>query len=82
MCVALSASGEAAEAFATCDRAIELFPGRWQAFVNRGTARLVTNQLEDAIRDYHSALELEPNSGAITDLIRRNLELAEARLAR
>ena len=79
LCGALTSTGELNEAIDTCSQAIELYPTRWQALNNRGTAYFVSGQMDLALTDYRKALNQEEISEAVTDLIQHNIGLAEAK---
>jgi Flp pilus assembly protein TadD len=77
LCAALTSTGELGEAIDTCNQAVTLYPRRWQALNNRGTAYYVSGQIDLALRDYRQALSLVKGSKEMTDLIRHNISLAE-----
>ena len=79
LCGALTSTGELNEAIDTCSQAIVLYPTRWQALNNRGTAYYVSGQIDLALMDYRKALSQVEASEAVTDLIQHNIELAEAK---
>ena len=79
LCAALTSTGELNEAIDTCSQAIELYPTRWQALNNRGTAYFVSGQIDLALTDYRQALIQVRESETLTDLIQHNIRLAEAK---
>ena len=79
LCGALTSTGELSEAIDTCSQAITLYPTRWQALNNRGTAYYVSGQMDLALTDYRQALNQTGISEEETYLIQRNIELAEAK---
>ena len=79
LCAALTSTGELNEAIDTCSQAIALYPTRWQALNNRGTAYYVSGQIDLAFTDYRKALNQVGVSEAVTDLIQHNIRLAEAK---
>ena len=79
LCGALTSTGELNEAIDTCSQAIALYPTRWQALNNRGTAYYVSGQMDLALIDYRQALNQVDLSEEVTDLIQHNIELAEAK---
>jgi len=79
LCAALTSTGELNEAIDTCSQAIALYPTRWQALNNRGTAYFVSGQIDLALTDYRKALNQVGISEAVTDLIQHNIRLAEAK---
>lgn len=81
LCAALSTDGQLDEAASRCDRAIKMRPSRWEAINSRGTVHYAAGRYAAAVSDYRRALELEPDSGDVTILLRHNLELAEGRLS-
>lgn len=82
LCVTLTVNGEIAEAMETCDNAVSMSPGRWQAIMNRGTVYYVSDRMDAAIRDYRRALDLEADSGDVTLMIKHNLDLALSKQAK
>ena len=78
LCAALTSTGELNEAIDTCSQAIALYPTRWQALNNRGTAYYVSGQFDLALTDYRKALNQVGVSEEVTDLIQHNIRLAEA----
>ena len=79
LCAALTSTGELNEAIDTCSQAIALYPTRWQALNNRGTAYYVSSQFDLALTDYWKALNQVGVSEEVTDLIQHNIRLAEAK---
>jgi Flp pilus assembly protein TadD len=79
LCAALTSTGELDEAVDTCSRAIELYPTRWEALNNRGTAYYISGQIDLALTDYRKALNQMGTSEAVTDLIKHNIKLAESK---
>ena len=79
LCAALTCTGKLNEAIDTCSRAITLYPTRWQALNNRGTAYYVSGQIDLALTDYRQALSQVQESETLTDLIQHNIRLAEAK---
>jgi len=77
LCAALTSTGELDEAIDTCSQAITLYPTRWQALNNRGTAYYVSRQIDLALRDYRQALKQVQGSETLTGLIQHNIRLAE-----
>lgn len=59
-----------------CNRAIRLYPQNWRFYNNRGNIFLETGMLEKAISEYERGLKLSPSS----DILKKNLDLAQARL--
>jgi tetratricopeptide (TPR) repeat protein len=79
LCGALTSTGELNEAIDTCSQAIALYPTRWEALNNRGTAYYVSGQIDLALTDYRKALDQVGISEEVTDLIQHNIRLAEAK---
>lgn len=77
LCAALTSTGEVDEAIDSCSRAIKLYPRRWQALNNRGTAYYVSGQIDLALRDYRKALKQVRGSETLPDIIQHNIRLAE-----
>lgn len=77
LCSALMSNGDLDEAIDNCNRAIELYPSRWQAFNNRGTAYYLSGNYEQAMQDYNHALQNRPDS----EIIRHNIQLTESKIA-
>lgn len=68
----LHAKQDYAGAIASYSKAIELRPDWAVAYVQRGLARRMQGELDDAIKDYDKAMELDPAS------LRNDLSIAEA----
>ncbi len=81
LCVALTASGRLDEALAECTSAIDLSAKRWQAFNSRGVIYYLVGRVDEALADYRAAVALVPRKSGPADIIRHNIELAEARKA-
>ena len=79
LCAALTSTGELNEAIDACSKAIELYPTRWQALNNRGTAHYVSGQFDSALTDYRKALDQDGASEAVAELIQHNIRLVEAK---
>jgi Flp pilus assembly protein TadD len=79
LCAALTSTGELQEAIANCDKAIDIFPTRWQALNNRGVANFMAGQTGKALQDYQQALDMVQNSEPLTELIQHNIALAESK---
>lgn len=56
----LALTGQHAEAIRVATRAIEQDGKSWLGYVSRGTARLVSGDLDGAVRDLTRAIELDP----------------------
>lgn len=82
LCSALTSTGDLSEAINTCSEAIELYPTRWQAINNRGTAHYVSRQYNLAMQDYKQALNIKPDAGRATEIIQHNIKLTEAKMAK
>lgn len=82
LCSALTSIGDLSEAIDTCSDAIEIYPARWQAINNRGTAYYVSRQYTQAMQDYKQALNIKPNAGRATEIIQHNIKLTETKLAK
>ncbi|MCP5146074.1 MAG: tetratricopeptide repeat protein [Gammaproteobacteria bacterium] len=81
LCSALTQTQELEEAIANCTDAVELFPSRWQALNNRGTAHYVGGNYAAALADYQRAYELEKdNASQARQMIQHNIDLATQRL--
>lgn len=79
MCAALTSNGELEKAIETCNRAIKMFPTRWQAINNRGVAHYVSGHIDLALQDYNLALTQVQDSKPLTELIQHNIDLANAK---
>jgi len=77
LCAALTSTGELNEAIDACGQAIALYPTRWQALNNRGTAHYVSGQFDLALTDYRKALDQMGLSESVADLLQHNIRLAE-----
>lgn len=80
LCVALMSDGQLEQAASNCDEATNIRPNHWRAINSSGTIHYLAERFEEAAATYRRALELEPDSGGVTSLLRHNLELAENRL--
>ena len=78
LCVARTQQGSIDAAMKACSKAIAMMPSRWEALNSRGTAYLLSGNIDDAIADYQRALKVAPGS----EVIEHNLQLAEQRLMR
>ena len=58
--VARKSTGDADEAIADCNRALEIKPDIAEAYNNRGTAKDMKGDVDGAIADYSKAIELDP----------------------
>ena len=54
-----------------------MFPARWEALNNRGTAHYVSGQMDLALKDYRQALVQVKGSEKKAELIKHNIKLAE-----
>ena len=77
LCAALTSAGDVNEAIDSCNRAIKLYPTRWQALNNRGTAYYVSGKLDLALKDFREALKQVQGSETLPELIQHNIKLAE-----
>ena len=79
LCSALTVSGKLPEAVESCNKAIKLYPDRWQAYNNRGVAYYLSAQLDRALQDYNHALTKVQGSEPLVELIQHNIDLAQAK---
>ncbi len=80
-CTVLTSHGRIEEAVNSCSAAMEQEPLKWSAVNNRGTAKLVGGEVEEALSDYRTALSLvEDGNASAQDTILHNITLAEGRL--
>lgn len=77
LCVAETVNGLHRDAVVSCGKAIDLYPGRWQALNNRGNAYYLMGNNAAAIRDYQAALATNPPSEDVRATIAHNMALAE-----
>lgn len=75
LCIAYMHAEAALLALEHCDDAIELRPTSWQAYNNRGNAKLAVARYEEAIADYETALKLTKKRGEDRDPPSRNQAL-------
>jgi tetratricopeptide (TPR) repeat protein len=80
LCVVYTKLRRDSEAETECSTAIELMPGHWSGWNNRGTLRYLQGNYREAQEDYRRALEHSANREAIVDLLTHNLRLVELRL--
>ena len=79
LCSALTMSGELDEAIESCNKAVQLYPNRWQALNNRGVAYYMSGKLELAEQDYNQALTTVQSSEPLTALVQHNMDLVQAK---
>jgi len=60
-----------------CSSAVEIMPGQWSAWNNRGTARYLAGDMEGAQQDYLRALEAAGDREGVVELLRHNLTLLD-----
>lgn len=77
LCSALTMTGELREAIENCSEAVDLYPGRWQAYNNRGVAYYMSGELDLALQDYNQALHDVQGSEPLQDLIQHNIDLVK-----
>jgi tetratricopeptide (TPR) repeat protein len=80
-CAALSANGQYEESVAACDSAVDLLPGRWQAYNTRGSAHYAAGKFSLAEEQYRKALSVAPPDGNIAQLLLNNIRIAQSRIA-
>jgi Tfp pilus assembly protein PilF len=79
LCAVYTYARESIKAEKECSRAIELEPGHWSAWNNRGTARYLEGDFDRARQDYERALEKAGNVEDVKELVRYNLTLLKFR---
>jgi tetratricopeptide (TPR) repeat protein len=77
LCAGFDAIGEYEHALESCDAALAIDDGNWQAYGNRAIAHLRLGRLEAARADVQHALALNPTSSELL-VVRSMLEKAEA----
>jgi serine/threonine protein kinase/tetratricopeptide (TPR) repeat protein len=60
-CASYQAQGEIEQALAACDRALELYPGYFDALWKRGQLHAAQGRLQAAVDDYTAAIEVAPS---------------------
>lgn len=80
LCVVQTKVGDSDAAILACSDAIALFPNRWTALNNRGTAYYVSQRYGLALADYRRALEVAPDDSAVIETIQHNISLCEEQL--
>ena len=73
LCYAYAASGDAAEAIAACDAALEYRSSAWRALNNRGAANWLAGDRSAAAADFRAAAAVAGNE----DEVQANLALAQ-----
>lgn len=77
LCVVYTSIRELEKAEASCSLAVEIMPGQWSAWNNRGTARYLAGDMVGAQQDYLRALEVAGDRQGVVDLLRHNLTLLD-----
>ncbi|MEZ5490210.1 MAG: hypothetical protein R3F50_07805 [Gammaproteobacteria bacterium] len=77
LCVVYTYIRELAKAEVECTEAVEMIPGQWSAWNNRGTARYLAGDMVGAQQDYLRALEAAGDRQGVVDLLRHNLSLLD-----
>ncbi len=77
LCVVYTYIRELSKAEAECTEAVEILPGQWSGWNNRGTARYLAGDMVGAQRDYLRALEEAGDRQGVVDLLRHNLSLLD-----
>ena len=78
LCVVYTYIRELTRAEEECTRAVEILPGQWSAWNNRGTARYLAGDMVGAQQDYLRALDAAGDRQGVVDLLRHNLSLLDA----
>ncbi|GEQ98560.1 hypothetical protein JCM17844_21970 [Iodidimonas gelatinilytica] len=78
LCVIHSTVDAWNKALAACDKAIKIRPNHWMALNSRGTLHLMRGTPQKAITDYRAALANLPEKSHEADVVRHNIDLAEA----
>lgn len=69
LCIAYRMNGDPEAAKESCGKALALNPGYWRAYNNRANVYYDQENYLAALKDYETALEINPKSG----LIRQNI---------
>lgn len=77
LCVVYTYIRELDKAEESCSRAVELMPGQWSAWNNRGTARYLAGDMVGAQEDYLRALREAGDRQGVRDLLQHNLSLLD-----
>lgn len=80
LCVSHTSNKSTGDAIAACDKAVRIFPDKWQAYNNRGTAHYIRGDFRKAAEDYGLAIEFSQGSDNARNILRHNVELAEAQI--
>lgn len=78
LCVCYTALGRFDAAERSCTQAVEVMPGQWSGWNNRGAARMLVGDADGARADYEKALSVAGDREAIVALVRHNLELIDS----
>lgn len=77
LCVTYTYSQESGGAEEECSRAIDIMPSHWSAWNNRGTARMLSGNIEGAQEDYARALEAAGGMQNVVDMLHHNISLLD-----
>ncbi len=78
-CTVLTSLQKVEEAIAACSMAMAIQPNKWSAVNNRGTAKFVAGQFQEALEDYQAALSMVDEANLrVRDTIEHNINLATA----
>lgn len=77
LCVVYTTRRELEQAELECTRAVEIMPGQWSAWNNRGTARYLAGDMEGAQQDYLQALAVAGDREGVVQMLRHNLTLLD-----
>ncbi|MBT8146114.1 MAG: hypothetical protein KJN90_04630 [Gammaproteobacteria bacterium] len=77
LCVVYTYIRELEKAEEECSQAVEIIPGQWSAWNNRGTARYLAGDMSGAQQDFLRALEEAGDRQGVVDLLRHNLSLLD-----
>ncbi|MGY8985231.1 MAG: tetratricopeptide repeat protein [Sphingomonadales bacterium] len=80
LCAAHTSNNSPQDAVEACSKAVSIFPGKWQAYNNRGTAYYTNGDFQKASDDYKQALAFGLKIENIKNLIQHNIDLVKLQI--